>query len=295
METDSDTEDEAKRFPFLRKTKLMLAFMAGIFLSITVGHEENISATTAILPKPAAPVVMTTNKNVRPIHSVVSGAASNYKLHGVDVSRYQREVDWASIRSAGITFAFVKATEGVSLVDSFFPQNWSGAQANGISRGAYHYFVAEKDAGVQAVNFLLNVNLAPGDLPPVLDVEVTRGKSGAQIRAGMRTWLTIVEKYTRMKPIIYSNYTFYNKYLKGHFDDYHFWIASYNTKKKEAVPEIKWQFWQHTDVGRLDGVAKEIDLNVFNGDSTAFMKLTLPAMGFKPLTIASPAHYSSGS
>jgi lysozyme len=110
----------------------------------------------------------------------------------------------------------------------------------------------------------------------VLDVETTRGKSGKQIRAGMRTWLAIVEKYSGVRPIIYSNPTFYNKYLKGYFDDYHFWIASYNSKKKEAVPKINWQFWQHTDVGRLDGVAKEIDLNVFRGDSSAFMKLTVP-------------------
>jgi lysozyme len=286
METDSDIGDEAKSFPFLRKTKLMLAFAAGIFLSITLGHEENVNANTALLPQPETPVVMTTNKNVRPIHSVVSGAASNYKLHGVDVSRYQREVDWASIRQAGISFAFIKATEGVSLVDSFFVKNWNGARGNKISRGAYHFFLAEKDADVQAVNFLLNVNLAPGDLPPVLDVETTRGMSGRQIRAGMRTWLTIVEKYTGVKPIIYSNPTFYNKYLAGYFDDYHFWIASYNSKKKKAAPEIKWQFWQHTDVGRLDGVAKEIDLNVFNGDSSAFMKLTVPHVDSKKTAAA---------
>jgi lysozyme len=276
METEGEPNKE-HRSSGIFKSKLMLAFAAGIFLSVTVAHEEglgNVSAnpTAQEVKQEAAPVTNT----VRRIHTLVSGPASNYKLHGVDVSRHQRLIDWQSIQDAGFTFAFIKATEGVMLRDSFFEQNWSGARQKKITRGAYHFFIAEKNAGVQAANFIINVKLEPGDLPPVLDVETTRGRTGEEIRAGMRQWLAIVEKAYGVKPIIYSNPLFYNTYLAGHFDGYKFWIASYGKKKKIEAPQIDWHFWQYTDEGKLDGIAKEVDLNVFHGDSSEFFKLTMP-------------------
>lgn len=260
------------------KVKLMLALAAGIFFAINVSHEEPLNMTSFSAAPHVKEKQPAAKNNVRPIHAVVSGPAAGYKLHGVDVSRHQRIVDWPSLKGAGISFAFIKATEGVTLRDSFFHKNWNGAQETKITRGAYHFFLAEKDAGVQAANFIVNVQLSPGDLPPVLDVEVTRGKTGEEIRAGMRTWLAIVEKAYGVRPIIYSSPVFYRRYLAGHFEDYPFWIASYGTKKKQAPPRINWHFWQHTDAGRLDGIAKEVDLNVFHGDSSEFFKLTLPEM-----------------
>ena len=275
METEREPGEAPERAGIF-KSKLLLAFLAGIFLSITVAHEQNVTGATAFTAETPIEEPAVRKNNVRPIYSVVSGPASHYKLHGVDVSRHQRMIDWPSLRDAGVSFAFIKATEGLTLRDSFLEQNWRGAQETKITRGAYHFFLAEKDPAVQAVNFIVNVKLDPGDLPPVLDVEVTRGKTGEEIRAGMREWLTIVEKAYGVKPIIYSNPVFYNKYLAGHFEEYKFWIASYGTKKKKTVPQIDWHFWQHTDVGRLDGIAKEVDLNVFYGDSSEFFKLTLP-------------------
>ena len=73
------------------------------------------------------------------------------------------------------------------------------------------------------------VEMQYGDLPPVLDVEVTDGVVGEDLINGIQTWLTLVEQKTRMTPIIYTNQKFYNKHLAGHFPNHLIWIARYNS------------------------------------------------------------------
>lgn len=63
-----------------------------------------------------------------------------YPVRGVDVSSYQGKIDWNVIASQGISFAFVKATEGSSLVDPCFASNYGNAAAAGLQVGAYHFF-----------------------------------------------------------------------------------------------------------------------------------------------------------
>src|SRR5437868_10944806 len=74
----------------------------------------------------------------------------NYKLHGIDVSHYQRLIDWQDVKNmqvkdVKIGFVFIKATEGVEDVDEQFRRNWLKAEETGIVKGAYHYFVAGKN------------------------------------------------------------------------------------------------------------------------------------------------------
>src|SRR5438552_17208341 len=92
---------------------------------------------------------------------------------GIDVSHFQKAINWPAVAKAGVTYCFIKASEGATLADSFFKINWSGAQAAGILRGAYHFFRPLADASAQAELFANTVgDLSPGDLPPVLDLEV---------------------------------------------------------------------------------------------------------------------------
>jgi lysozyme len=60
----------------------------------------------------------------------------HYAVHGTDVSKYQTSVDWAQAKAAGISFAFIKATEGGDRVDDYFHEHWRGAKAAGVPRGA---------------------------------------------------------------------------------------------------------------------------------------------------------------
>ena len=72
-------------------------------------------------------------------HIWESGAPWTYAVHGTDVSKYQTSADWSQMRESGVSFAFIKATEGGDRVDDMFESHWRGARAAGVPRGAYHF------------------------------------------------------------------------------------------------------------------------------------------------------------
>jgi lysozyme len=197
-----------------------------------------------------------------------------YKIHGIDVSKYQSAINWKEVKDmdAGgikIGFVFIKATEGVGNVDNQFRRNWVKAEEQSICKGAYHFFIAGKSGRRQAANFIEIVNLKKGDLPPVIDIEKTFGVSANEIRKEVAEWLSVVEKYYNVRPVIYTNIDFYCKYLQDNFDDYPIWIAHYLQPVKPRI-DHKWMFWQHSESGRVNGIKAPVDFNVFSGDSTDF-------------------------
>ncbi len=204
----------------------------------------------------------------------------NYSIHGIDISKFQGNVNWMAVRQMQvedirISFAFIKATEGITRQDASFRQNWDKAREAGIIRGAYHFFYSTRDPQKQAINFRNVVHLQSGDLPPVLDIEVHNNQPPAVIRSTARIWLEEMEKAYGVKPIIYTNIHFYEKYLGEEFDDYPLWVAHYYQKDKPRSVR-NWVFWQHSDAGRVNGVRTTVDFNVFRGDSADLMKLCIP-------------------
>ena len=98
-----------------------------------------------------------------------------YEIRGIDISHHQGEIDWELLRNAmiekcPIRFILIKATEGTSIVDSRFRDNFTQAREYGFIRGAYHFWSNKSSAREQAYFFLDNVILIDGDLPPVLDI-----------------------------------------------------------------------------------------------------------------------------
>jgi len=143
------------------------------------------------------------------------------ELRGVDVSHYQLDIEWDMVAALNpVDFAFVKATEGHDYVDSLFCHNWESLGALGIRRGAYHFFRAYGCGEEQAENFLASVEMRPGDLAPVLDIERTDGIDPKIMLEEAHVWLRQVEEVLKIKPIIYTNQHFYDRYLAGHFDNY---------------------------------------------------------------------------
>jgi len=204
---------------------------------------------------------------------------TQYTIHGIDVSKYQRFIHWPSVKAmqvkdVQIKFAFIKATEGLGSVDKQFRRNWSEAKKAGMTRGAYHFFLATKSGKAQALNFISAVNLAPGDLPPVLDIEKLYGVKPEKMRKEINDWLRIVEQHYKVKPIVYSYVDFYQTNLGSSFDGYPLWAAHYFEKENPRINR-QWMFWQHNDGGRVNGIDAKVDFNVFNGDSTAFEQLKL--------------------
>lgn len=206
-----------------------------------------------------------------------------YSVHGIDVSRYQRRVDWNRVRNmkvddVRISFAFIKATEGSWLKDPEFENNWKNARENGIIRGAYHFFLPDINVRDQAVHFAKTVRLRSGDLPPVVDIEEARGLGREQVRKATLDFVALLEKRYGVKPILYT----YRDFYKNHFADqpefkpYCFWIAHYHVADLDMPDDSKWHFWQHSDRGNVNGINERVDFNVFYGDSATLRKLCLP-------------------
>lgn len=206
-----------------------------------------------------------------------------YSVHGIDVSRYQRRVDWARVKKmrvgeVRISFAFMKATEGSWLKDPEFESNWANARENGIIRGAYHFFLPDVSPKDQALHFAKTVRLRSGDLPPVVDIEETRGRSREQIRRATLDFAQMLEGRYGVKPILYTNRDFYKNHFANEpaFKPYQFWIAHYHVAKLVMPDDSKWHFWQHSDRGNVTGINEPVDFNVFYGDSAALKRLCLP-------------------
>ena len=200
---------------------------------------------------------------------------TGYSVHGIDVSAYQGRIDWPQVAAHQVRFAFIKATEGVTLRDPRFRRNWREARAVGIYRGAYHYFQPNYDGAQQATLFVHNVPLAAGDLPPVLDVEASNFHDVAVMRQNVTTWLRLIERHYGVRPILYSNYNFYKRHLAGHFDQYPLWLAHYEVEKP-SLPREKWLIWQHSDESHVPGIRGPVDFNVFQGNFEKLLALRIP-------------------
>ncbi len=195
----------------------------------------------------------------------------HHAVHGVDVSRWQGEIDWQTLRTQGANFAFIKATDGGDHLDPMFQKNWRRAKEAGIKRGAYHFFYWCRTAGEQADWFIRNVPREAGALPPVIDVEYNaessckRRLSRAKVLEKMQVFMDKLERHYGQRPIIYTAPDFYADNLSGEFPNHPFWLRSVAAHPSKRYPNRKWVFWQYSGSGLSQGVDGKIDLNVFRG------------------------------
>ncbi|MDE5803049.1 MAG: glycoside hydrolase family 25 [Lachnospiraceae bacterium] len=219
--------------------------------------------------------ILVLSKKIHPNNLFIT----SYPVRGVDVSHYQGTIDWASIEEQNISFAFIKATEGSSYVDGCFSQNWKNISNTSILAGAYHFFSFDSAPSTQASLYIETVGSLPGKLPPVIDVEYYGDKEDSPpdkdtVTANLQELLNLLEEYYHVKPIIYTTYSVYDRYIKGIFDDYPLWIRNvYYTPNLDIGN--RWTFWQYSDTEKLNGYTGEepfIDLNVFHGTPEELQK-----------------------
>jgi GH25 family lysozyme M1 (1,4-beta-N-acetylmuramidase) len=198
----------------------------------------------------------------------------NY-VPGIDVSYWEGGIDWKKVRGDGIRYMFTKATEGEGYEDPTLDENWVGAKSVGILRGAYHFFHPEMNPVKQADHFVQAVKKLKdnGELPPVLDMEVTDKQASKIIIDRAKTWLDRVQQGLGKRPIIYSSPGFlkYNFVVPGGgpplwTKDYVLWIANYGVNQP-FLPKgwLKWTFWQYSETGKINGINAAVDLDWFNG------------------------------
>ncbi|MFV0384923.1 GH25 family lysozyme [Paracoccus sp. (in: a-proteobacteria)] len=206
-------------------------------------------------------------------HTWQSGHPYNHQVHGIDISRWQGDINWARVRGAGISFAFIKATEGGDHSDPAFRRYWREAGAARIPRGAYHYFYFCRSGAEQARWFIRNVPREFGALPPVMDIEWTRsktcpGRPGPDVvKREANAFLDIVGRHYGQRPIIYTTVDFYRDNRLGDLRG-EFWLRSVADHPSARYPGQRWAFWQYTGTGRVPGISGDVDLNAFAGSST---------------------------
>ncbi len=213
--------------------------------------------------------------------------SSTTRLNGIDVSYYQGTVNWQSVKAAGNTFAFARATYGSTKVDPQFSINWPAMKAAGIIRGTYHFYVSSNDPAAQANLFLETVgSLGSTDLPPVLDVEAGGGTTN--LVSGVQQWLDIVEQQLGRTPMIYTGPSFWNENMTSDFGNYPLWVAEYGVSTpKQTNGWNNWAFWQYSQSGSVAGISP-VDMDYFNGSRNDLLALIQASAGDVTLPLVEP-------
>ena len=212
-------------------------------------------------------------------HSWEGRTPWSYPIHGIDVSRWQGDIDWQRARRSGVSFAYIKATEGGDLLDPKFRDHWQAARRAGVKRGAYHYFYFCRPAAEQARWFIRHVPRDRAALPHVLDMEwtphsrtCTKRPSGAKVRAEAKRFLDLLEAHYGRRPVLYTTVDFYRDTGIGRLPGTEFWLRSVADHPHITYPGALWRFWQYTGTGRVPGIEGNVDLNVFGGGPERWLR-----------------------
>lgn len=189
------------------------------------------------------------------------GGRVNTKFReGIDVSRYQGVIDWARVGAdANVSFVFIKATEGSSLVDPTYAYNLAGARQAGLSVGSYHFYRPRISVDEQVANMTAVVQKRDQDIVPLIDIETTGGVPNDKFVADLEVFVERITAHYGKKPILYTYQNFYNKYLVGTFRGYHWVMAKYKDEVPLLTDNVDYMMWQYTQTGRIPGIRTNVD------------------------------------
>ncbi|MCB9627464.1 MAG: glycoside hydrolase family 25 protein [Sandaracinaceae bacterium] len=205
-------------------------------------------------------------------------------VRGIDVSKWQGAIDWTKVADAGIAYAFIRTSYGLTGVDPYFDANWAAARDAGVLRGTYHYFNPAYSGADQARNMLAQFDDAGdlGELPLVVDVEESSGApSPATYASRVLDFVDTIEAETGRRPMIYTGGYFWDTYVgSAALADLPVWVAHYfNDRTTAHCPNTPnawaaWTFWQYSEMGVVSGVSGGVDSNVFDGSYEQLLALT---------------------
>lgn len=233
-------------------------------------HGRGMAAYTAIepdaMPSPAARDRRVDHAAAYFIESSNSRINSKYK-EGIDVSHYQGSIDWDEVANGTpISYAYLKATEGASLVDNTYARNLAEARRVGLSVGSYHFYRPNVDWQQQFNNMTSIVKKEEQDLVPIIDIEHRGSVSSEAFISDLRAFIEKVTEYYGKKPLLYTYHNFYNRYLTGEFKDYHFMIARYRSDSPTLNDGKDYIMWQYTATGSIPGIRGHVDRSKIMGN-----------------------------
>ena len=214
----------------------------------------------------------------------IAPAAAAVPVQGLDVSSHQTSVNWTTVHSSGAQFAYVKATEGISVTNASFASEYNGSYRAGLIRGAYHFAHPNTSSGAaQARYFVAHGGGWTADrrtLPGALDIEYN--PSGAECyglsQSAMVSWIAsfndTYRDLTSVWPVIYTTAAWWAK-CTGNYGGFArqdpLWIARYGaTAGTLPAGWSTYTFWQYASAGTFPG-----DQDIFNGSSGQLLKIAI--------------------
>jgi lysozyme len=260
---------------------LLLLFLATLLALPACGRRETVAKLSdASLPVAAAPAAVRFS-DADPA-DFNGSHPQRYPVHGIDVARFQTQIDWPTVRANGVSFAFIKATEGGDLVDPMFKDHWRDARRAGVPRGAYHFYYHCRPAAEQARWFFRHVPKERGMLPPVLDMEwtpfsptCTTRRPASEIRADAGKLIGMFAAHYGTRPILYTTVDFFRDNELWRVSGTDFWLRSVTAHPAERYPGHDWTFWQYSGTATIPGVQGQVDANAFGGSAAAWQNWLL--------------------
>ena len=206
------------------------------------------------------------------------GYTGGYYAQGIDISRFQGNIDWEAVAGDGIDFAIIRAGgryygrygSGALYEDELFDQNMQGAIEAGLDVGAYFFSCAITVEEALAEADLLLSKLEPYrehvTCPVVCDWEYLGGDQGRTYGVASETITDCVAAFCdRVREAGYTPMLYFNKYC-GYtkidlrdLKQYSFWLAEYNDDPSFLYD---FQFWQYSDKGRVAGIRGDVDMDL---------------------------------
>ena len=191
---------------------------------------------------------------------------------GIDVSKWQKEIDWDKVKNEGVDFAIIRcgyrgSVTGSLVEDPYFEQNIKGARAAGIKVGVYFFTQAvnEVEAVEEASMVISLVRDYELQYPVFIDTEGAGGNGRAdslnvEERTAVCEAFCTTVKNAGLEAGVYANRNWYNNKLTAStLESYAIWLAEYR-----SVPLYQgyYQMWQYTSKGKINGINGNVDLNV---------------------------------
>nr|WP_034263111.1 GH25 family lysozyme [Actinospica robiniae] len=202
---------------------------------------------------------------------------------GIDVSHYQGSINWSSVKSAGISFAYIKATEGTTYTDPDFSANYLNAYNAKVIRGAYHFAQPGSSSGAaQATYFAAHGGAWSADnltLPGMLDLEGgCYGLSTSAMDSWILSFYNTYKSKTGRDVVIYTSPSWWDTCTadwSGMTAKSPLFIADWTTAASPTIPAAfsYATLWQYSDSGSVSGVSGAVDRDKFNGTAARLLAL----------------------
>jgi len=188
---------------------------------------------------------------------------------GVDLSHFNVSAEFHEMVDAGISFVYLKATQGENFVDPTYADRRVRALSVGLRVGSYHFYDPQSPASEQADQFLHTIGkLLPGELPPALDLEATPGWdsiSQSERVHQVDSWLNEVEGGLGVRPMIYTSMGWWKgEFGNADFSGHPLWLAHYDSAPGDTGLWKYWTAWQYGQFGSVSGAGTgDVDTDVW--------------------------------